>query len=255
VTQLSSICSILAVDPELAEGVDARALPFATRTAIARSFTLEPGELEELPTAPLGHAGDLGLLVLDGLIERVVVLAGRRSAELLGPGDVLRPWEHDATGPVIPLAVAWEVLTPTRLAVLDAGFARRVAPWPAIGAAIVGRCVRRTQDLAFQLGLSTHTRVDVRLLLLLWHLASRWGRVTLDGVHLPLRLTHKLLGELVGARRPSVTLAATNLARLELVFHERDGWHLNGDVENHLRFVESATGHAAVHLRQLRSAG
>jgi CRP/FNR family transcriptional regulator, cyclic AMP receptor protein len=33
-----------------------------------------------------------------------------------------------------------------------------------------------------------------------------------DGIHLPLRLTHDLLSDLVASRRPSVT---TGLARLE----------------------------------------
>ena len=51
-----------------------------------------------------------------------------------------------------------------------------------------------------------------RLLLLLWHLADRWGRVTPDGVRIPLRLTHTLLADLVASRRPSVTTA---LALLE----------------------------------------
>ena len=37
----------------------------------------------------------LGLLVLDGLLIRRIELAGRFAAELLGPGDLLRPWQED----------------------------------------------------------------------------------------------------------------------------------------------------------------
>ncbi len=59
-------------------------------------------------------------------------------------------------------------------------------------------------------------RVDVRLHMLLWHLASRWGRVGNEGVSLPLRLTHAVLSELVAARRPTVTSALTQLAKREL---------------------------------------
>ncbi len=55
------------------------------------------------------------------------------------------------------------------------------------------------------------------MLLLLWHLADRSGRVTPDGIHLPLRLSHDLLSDLVASRRPSVT---TGLARLKREGHE-----------------------------------
>lgn len=46
---------------------------------------------------------------------------------------------------------------------------------------------------------------------MLWHLADRWGRVTPDGVIVPLKLTHEALGRLVGAQRPTVTLALGEL--------------------------------------------
>jgi CRP-like cAMP-binding protein len=44
------------------------------------------------------------------------------------------------------------------------------------------------------------------------HLAIRWGRVTPNGVRIPFRLTHEVLGEIIGAQRPSVT---SGLAQLE----------------------------------------
>ena len=57
-----------------------------------------------------------------------------------------------------------------------------------------------------------HVRhAESRLLLLLWHLAERWGRVTRDGVLLPMRLTHRTIGHLIGAQRPTVTLAVGQL--------------------------------------------
>ena len=54
-------------------------------------------------------------------------------------------------------------------------------------------------------------RVDVRLHMLLWHLAARWGRVRSDGTVLRLRLTHAVLADLVAARRPTVTTALSEL--------------------------------------------
>ena len=48
-------------------------------------------------------------------------------------------------------------------------------------------------------------------MLLLWHLAARWGRVEPAGIRVSLPLTHRLLGQLVAAERPSISHA---LARL-----------------------------------------
>ncbi|MDQ3642819.1 MAG: hypothetical protein M3450_15460 [Actinomycetota bacterium] len=43
----------------------------------------------------------LGVLVCDGLMTRTIALNARTTTELLGPGDILRPWdEEDDGGPV-----------------------------------------------------------------------------------------------------------------------------------------------------------
>ena len=58
---------------------------------------------------------------------------------------------------------------------------------------------------------------------LMWLLAGSWGRVTLAGIILPLSLSHEFLGGLVGARRPTVTLALHKLAeRGSLIRHENE---------------------------------
>jgi CRP/FNR family cyclic AMP-dependent transcriptional regulator len=67
------------------------------------------------------------------------------------------------------------------------------------------------------------------LLLLLWHLADRWGRVTPDGVRVALGVTHQTLADLVAARRPSVTTALQQLARQGLLGRDGDAWLLLGD--------------------------
>ena len=56
-------------------------------------------------------------------------------------------------------------------------------------------------------------RVNVRLQMLFWHLADRWGRVYPSGVRLSLPLTHRLLGQLVAAERPSISHALKRLAQ------------------------------------------
>jgi CRP-like cAMP-binding protein len=53
--------------------------------------------------------------------------------------------------------------------------------------------------------------------MLLWHLAERWGRVTAEGVVIPLRLTHQRIAMLVGAQRPTVTAALSRMNARGLV--------------------------------------
>ena len=81
-------------------------------------------------------------------------------------------------------------------------------------------------------------RVNVRLLMLLWHLADRWGRVRSEGVVLPLHLTHSVLADLVAARRPTVTSALSELARLELAVPQTPGWLLRGKPPGELLELE-----------------
>jgi CRP-like cAMP-binding protein len=88
-------------------------------------------------------------------------------------------------------------------------------------------------------------RVDVRLHMLFWHLASRFGRVRGDGVIVPLRLTHALLAELVAARRPTVTSALSALAREGRVRSLDDGWLLCGDPPGEVAYSPHARDPAA----------
>jgi hypothetical protein len=64
----------------------------------------------------------------------------------------------------------------------------------------------------------------------MWHLAERWGRMGPSGVVVPIELTHGALGRLVGARRPTVTLALGELARDGALVRRNDGsWVLRVD--------------------------
>jgi hypothetical protein len=76
---------------------------------------------------------------------------------------------------------------------------------------------------SFTQNLAQLTRVHDRVLVLLWHLAERFGRVTPDGVVVPLRLTHRMIARLVGARRPSVTTAIAALERTGTIERRGDG--------------------------------
>ncbi|MDP9344157.1 MAG: helix-turn-helix domain-containing protein [Actinomycetota bacterium] len=127
-------------------------------------------------------------------------------------------------------------VSPPRLAVLDQGLVMRMAPWPQLGLELFNRGTRRAHALAVALAIAHHPRVDDRLLLTLWHLAERWGRVTTDGIVVPLPLGHQRLADLVGAHRPSVTTAMGELTRSGAIGRRDDGhWILHGRPPEQLR--------------------
>jgi CRP/FNR family transcriptional regulator, cyclic AMP receptor protein len=174
--------------------------------------------------------GNLGLLVLDGLLTRQVAIGEATCAELLGGGDVLRPWtELDSGITSIASESRWQVVMPTRLAVLNSRFALQVCRWPDITAALIDRAVQRARWLSFHLAVCHIVGVELRLLIVLWHFADRWGRVTTSGVKLPLPLSHGLLAGIVGARRPTVSTALGVLRSQGLVERTEDGWLMHGD--------------------------
>lgn len=85
--------------------------------------------------------------------------------------------------------------------------------------------------------------MEDRILLILWHLADRWGRVGADGVILPLPLTHRLLARIVAAHRPSVTGAISRLTDRGLVRRRADGsWLLCGDPPQSLEALHRNLG-------------
>jgi CRP/FNR family transcriptional regulator, cyclic AMP receptor protein len=231
VSSTRPLISLIEADPELGEGLTPAELNAATRAVAVHPRTLEAGPWEPLdeqwPVPPT-----LGLLMLHGVVTRDIVFAGRTTTELLGAGDVLRPWEDDVQFDPLPFSVGWHVHEDARVAILDARVALASARWPVIAAALSRRHVRRARGLAFQLAIAQLPRVDDRLLVLLWALAERWGRVSPQGVRLPLALPHRTLATLVGARRPSVTTALSGLARDGLVERTDDGWLLHGDPDD-----------------------
>jgi CRP/FNR family cyclic AMP-dependent transcriptional regulator len=174
--------------------------------------------------------GHLGLLVLDGLLTRQVTIGEATCAELLGGGDVLRPWTELDTGIAsIASESRWQVVMPTRIAILNSRFALQTCRWPGITAAIIDRVVQRARWLSFHLAVCHIVGVEVRLLIVLWHFADRWGRVTKSGVKLPLPLSHGLLAGIVGARRPTVSTALGVLRDQGLVERTEDGWLMRGE--------------------------
>jgi CRP-like cAMP-binding protein len=233
-----SVCHILREDPELAEAVPGPARPRAIEDCVAPIERVSSGHWSGQGSALVGDG--IGLLVLDGLLLRRVGIDGRFGAELLGVGDVLRPWQGDDTTAALARTTGWRVLEPTRLAVLDEAAARRLAVYPQLIGRLVGRAIDRSRHLAVNMAIIHQARVNVRLHMMLWHLAERWGRVGSEGVLLPLALTHAVLSDLVAARRPTVTTALADLYRQELVRDLPRGWLLLGEPPGELLVAQGA---------------
>jgi hypothetical protein len=219
---------VLERDLGLAEVLSADELVEARRLLVTSAATVPRGDWKP-PCAGLAGSRSLGLLVLDGLVTREVGLGGPASAELIGPGDLIRPWDVTTDSGPLPLEVGWRVLEPTTVAVLGAPFGVLASQWPALTAAFVARATRRAQTLAVTQAIACTTGIERRLLMLLWHLADRWGRVGPDGTSVPLRLTHETIGQLIAARRPSVSSAMKSLERQELVRRAGHGWLLTAE--------------------------
>lgn len=227
-TQRATATVLLDAVPELGDDLPPDEAEAARRALVAPTVCVEPGPWQ--PEEAYGTARPaVGLLVVQGLLTRDVALIGRTSTELLGPGDVLRPWEPTTSSAAVPITDSWTVQERTLLAVLDRRVAAAAGRWPEIVGALAQHLVARSRSLSVQLACANLPRLDERLLVLLWHLAERWGRVSPDGVVVPLALTHRMFAKLAGARRPSVTAALGDLHRRGLVVRCQEGWLLQGD--------------------------
>jgi CRP/FNR family transcriptional regulator, cyclic AMP receptor protein len=211
--------------PELASTLEGEAAERARRSVVVDVERLEPGAWS--PDRGEPQQGHLGLLILEGLMIRELSVAGSRSVEVLNRGDVLRPWQEDSAS---FCEASWRCLTDMRLAVLGPRAAAAICRWPPLVSAVVDRAMRRSRSLAVHAAIESIVGLERRLILLLWHFAEHWGRRTEAGVEVPIELTHEMLGQLVGARRPSVTAALSALEREGRIERRKaGGWILHGD--------------------------
>jgi hypothetical protein len=236
---VSEVVHVLAEDPDLGDVLVRDRTQSAKQDCVARVMRFEAGDWSP-PKATEALRSGLGLLLLDGLLVRRVGVGGRVGSELLGEGDLLRPWEGE-DGDGQKQKGRWSALRRGRFAVLDRDFTRRACGHPEVIAALSGRAIRRSRFMAVTMAILHQPRIDVRLHMLLWELAERWGHVHRDGVHLPMRLTHAMLGELVAARRPTVTKALGELSQRSAAVWTGDHWLLTGDPPAQLEEIHSVS--------------
>ncbi len=213
---------ILEADPGLGEGLSGGQLAVARGAVVAfvqrLGAGLWRGADEQVPAG--------GFLVLEGCIAREVSILGETAAiEFLAEGDLLRP-SGEVGAASVDSRVVWRALEPTRLAVLDRDFLLTMKPWPELTAGLIERQERRAEWLANVLAISHLPRVDLRVLVLFWLFADRWGKVRGDAVRVPIPLTHLNIAHLIGARRPTVTTTLNNLTEAGLLLQERNGYWL-----------------------------
>jgi hypothetical protein len=193
----------------------ARALLVPVRS-VAKGTADIAGKLEQ--------AGAFAAVVVDGMLMQQLQLGDRTAARLLGPGDIV-------TAPAAPdLATLdgsrLDAAAPTRLALLGNEVLAAGRRWPGLMAGLHTSSAQQVERLSAQMVICQMPRVDDRLMALLWLLANSWGRVTSNGTTLPLHLTHSTLGALIGARRPTVTLALGELTERGAIVAQDPGWLL-----------------------------
>lgn len=219
--------SLLSLDPDLGIGLTA-----AERLRAAREALVPFVDLERGPWRPSGYAGIPGrpyaLLIVEGLLVCDLILGDVVTSELLGPSDLIETTAsaHD----LLPVVTRWTVSDPARLAVLDLRTRMFMHRWPAIGTALLERTVRQAARNSVHRAINQLPRVEDRLLAIFGYMAERWGRVGGGGIVIPLALTHESLGRLIGARRPTVSLALRDLAADGALGRRADGsWVLRFD--------------------------
>jgi hypothetical protein len=220
---VSDHVGLLRVEPHFGHGIPPEDTALATRVLVLPRLALTAGVWSP-PSRDRWLGPTAGLLLLDGIVARHVQLADRVATQLLGPGDILQPWGSGQD--LLPCGVSWSIDIGGSAAVLDGRFAMAARRWPFLASVVQERLGALTERLATHLAICQLPRVELRVLALLWALAERFGRMTPDGVVLSLHLTHRRIGQLVGAQRPTVSLALSTLVEDGHIVRRDDGTFL-----------------------------
>jgi CRP-like cAMP-binding protein len=215
--------ALLVAEPDLGRHIAPAELELARRAIKVPVVTLRPGDL--LAEAMRAGERPFAAMILTGLVAREIQSLTQPTLRLLGPGDLIHPPGPDA--PLLFGAQVWAIARPTTLAIFDDHLLRAVGRWPRLLPALLERANENHDITLLQLVIAEQPRVEDRLVMLFRMLAGRWGRMTAEGIVVPIALTHEALGRLIGARRPTITLALRRLAdHGRLVRRPRTGWLL-----------------------------
>src|SRR4051812_42315409 len=127
---MDGLVRVLEADPDLGQGLDPQSFVAAKRELVAETLTVARG-VWELNPAWAATGAVLGLLIIAGVLARDLVIGRRRSLEILGSGDVVRPWPSDRHAGAVEVDLRFTALEPVRFAALDAQFVAHAARFPA----------------------------------------------------------------------------------------------------------------------------
>src|SRR3954452_11529867 len=118
---------LLQADAGLRRAIPAAEQRLAQRVLIAPRCTLK-ARMDLADQLATGGQEPFGALLVDGFVVRESTVAGDVSAEVLGPGDIVRPWR--VTESAVPCTTRWAVPAGAVAAVLDARFLMAARRWP-----------------------------------------------------------------------------------------------------------------------------
>lgn len=189
-----------------------------------RILTLEPGPVDITHLA--GYPDEsFGILVLDGLILARLESGRAHAGWLIGAEDLLRPWEM----PEISLTreVHWQALMPSRVMRINRSFWPRLQHDAGFVQELLAGAARTSHWLFAKSLVISAPSIEDRLVLLFALWGERWGKVTAEGIWIDLPLTHDMIAELCGARRPTVTVSLRALEEQGILTRlSRSGWLL-----------------------------
>ena len=189
-----------------------------------------------LPTRRLGpgtlHLGSLlerercfAILLWRGLLTHRTSVAGRSMTRVLGEGDIITAGDSYLRSEHADEYVVSD--QSAHVALLGPGVLEATRQIPDLLRSLQLRMGAQHHRLVIQMAICQLPRVEDRVLAILWLLAESWGKVSPEGTLLPIDLTHRALGELIGAKRPTVTLAVGQLARQGAAERRSTGWVLH----------------------------
>jgi CRP-like cAMP-binding protein len=217
---------LLEVEPDLGSSLSAEERDLAARVAVPVR-TVPSGDVDV--DALLEEAGAFAAIVLDGMLLRRVLIGEQSALRLIGPGDVIGLRGSAASSLLVQ--DGHRATARTQLALLDDHAMLMIERFPPLVIGLHRKMADQQERLATQLVICQLPRVEDRVLAMMWLLAESWGRVTTSGTILPLAMTHDALGELIGAKRPTVTLALRELGQRGALVRQDRGWLLLAPME------------------------
>jgi CRP/FNR family transcriptional regulator, cyclic AMP receptor protein len=220
-TQQRTLAHLLHIEPDIA-----RFLPPAQRVEAeglaVPLLILERGAIDV--DSELRIARAFAAIVLEGMMVHRLRVGDQPGLRLLGPGDIVARSGSQRT--LLLAESTYRVAATTEVAILGDEWLVATRRWPLLIPGLQTLLAAQSDRLSAQFVICQLPRVDQRLLTVLWLLAESWGHVTSVGTTLPLSLTHDVLGEMIGARRSTVTLALGELSERGAIVRQDVGWLL-----------------------------